>query len=234
MKSTIKSLLKSFNSKPPFEKTSYAQCGEDIIVSFIFKRLGFLKPSYIDIGAHHPFKINNTALFYKSGARGINIEPDPVLFEAFIKDRKEDVNINIGIGDTNSVEDFYIISSSTLNTFSKEEAENYSKEGNYKIKEVKQIQVKTLSTVLAEHFNGKFPQFLSLDAEGIDELVIKSIDFETNYPLVICVETISFSTSGHGKKNTTLIDYISSKGYLVYADTYINTIFVREELWRSK
>ncbi|MDG5492247.1 FkbM family methyltransferase [Psychroserpens sp. SPM9] len=234
MKSKIKSVLKSFKAKASYEKVSYSQCGEDLIIGFVFKRLGISKPTYIDIGAHHPFKISNTALFYKSGARGINIEPDPVLFEAFIEHRKEDVNINIGIGDTNSEEDFYIISSSTLNTFSKTDAENYSKEGNYKIKEVKKIQVKTLPTVLNENFNGEFPQFLSLDAEGIDELVIKSIDFEKNYPLVICVETISFSTSGQGVKNQSLIDYIASKGYLIYADTYINTIFVRESLWRSK
>ena len=215
-----------------FKKISYSQCGEDLIVSFIFNRLGILNPNYIDIGAHHPYKLSNTAFFYESGSRGINIEPDPELFVAFTKHRKEDVNLNIGISDSNSEKDFYVISSSTLNTFSRKDAENYRKEGNYTIKEVKTIPVRTLASILNEKFSGKFPQFLSLDAEGIDELVIRSIDFEKNYPIVICVETISFSTSGHGIKNEKLIKYIINKGYLNYADTYINTIFVREKFWK--
>ncbi len=217
-----------------FKQESYSQTGEDVIVKFIFDRLGIKAPTYIDIGAHHPFKLSNTALLYKTGSRGVNIEPDPDLFKSFLEYRKEDINVNLGIGDTNAELDFYVISSPTLNTFSKKEAESYQTEGNYSIKEVKKIQVKTVNSVLEEYVNGKFPQFLNLDAEGIDDLIIKSIDYESNFPIVICVESISFSTNGNGIKNSALIEYIVSKGYMVYADTYINTIFVREELWRNK
>lgn len=217
-----------------FQKTSYSQCGEDLIVKFIFDNLNIKNPSYIDIGAHHPYYISNTALFYQTGSVGINIEPDPILFEAFEKNRKKDKNLNIGISDCEDVLDFYIISSPTLNTFSKEEAVNYEKEGSFKIQKTQKIKVNTLQNVLNEFSNGIFPQFLSVDAEGIDELIIKSIDFEKNFPIVICIETISFSTTGNGVKNTKLIDYIVSKGYLVYADTNINTIFVRKEIWQRK
>jgi len=53
----------------------------------------------------------------------------------------------------------------------------------------------------------------------------------------------SFSQSGEdlivkfifdqlGIKNLDLIDCITNKGYLVYADTNINTIFVKKEIWR--
>lgn len=217
-----------------FQKTSYSQSGEDLIIKFIFDNLKIKNPSYIDIGAHHPFYISNTALLYQNGSVGINIEPDPILFEAFEKERKKDKNLNIGISDIEDVLDFYIISSPTLNTFSKEEAYNYQKEGDFKIQTVKKIKVNTLENVLNEFANGEFPQFLTVDAEGIDELIIKSIDFENNFPIVICIETISFSTSGHGVKNKSLITFIESKGYLVYADTNINTIFVKENFWKRK
>jgi hypothetical protein len=60
-----------------FEKKSFSQSGEDLIIDFIFNALGISRPSYIDIGAHHPYYLNNTAIFYLRGARGINIEPDP-------------------------------------------------------------------------------------------------------------------------------------------------------------
>jgi FkbM family methyltransferase len=228
----ITRLLSSVDDK--YIKISFSQCGEDLIVKFIFDYLGINHPTYIDIGAHHPYYISNTALFYKNGCRGFNIEPDPTLFKEFLKYRKEDTNLNIGISDTNCELDFYIISTPTLNTFSKEEANKYTQEGNYKIKRVENIKVKTLKNVIDEYSKGVFPQYLSIDAEGVDEIIIKEIDFKNNYPIVICIETISFSTSGNGIKNTKLIEYIENKGYILYADTNINTIFVRKSVWQKE
>jgi hypothetical protein len=91
------------------KKSSYSQSGEDLIISFIFDTLRIKKPSYIDIGAHHPYFISNTALLYENGSRGINIEPDPVLFKKINKVRKKDINLNFGIGEKESVMDFYIM-----------------------------------------------------------------------------------------------------------------------------
>lgn len=227
----IRRLFSSVDDK--YKKISFSQCGEDLIVKFIFDCLGINNPTYIDIGAHHPHYISNTALFYKNGCRGINIEPDPTLFKAFLKHRKEDINLNIGISDSSGELDFYIISSPTLNTFSKEEAEKYAQEGDFKIKSIEKIKVKTLKNVLDEFSNGVFPQFLTIDAEGVDEIIIKEINFENNYPIVICIETISFSTSGNGIKNTDLINFIIDNGYMLYADTHINTIFVRKINWKK-
>lgn len=222
-----------FKSKKenPWVKKSYSQSGEDLIIKFLFDNLNIEKPSYLDIGAHHPFYINNTALFHELGSTGINIEPDPTLFKAFPKHRKDDINLNIGIGTEESNADFYIISSPTLNTFSKTEAEKYKEEGNYSITDVINVPINTLENILNKYNDGKFPDFLTLDAEGIDELIIKSIDYKNNYPTIICVETISFSTSGKGVKNIKLIDYITAHGFMVYADTNINTIFVRRDTW---
>jgi FkbM family methyltransferase len=216
------------------KKTSYSQSGEDLIVKFIFDCIGISKPTYLDIGAHHPYYISNTALFYENGSVGINVEPDPLLFNDFLIYRKNDVNLNIGVSDKNSELDFYVISTSTLNTFSKEEAEKYAQEGDYNITRTEKIKVKTLNYILDKYANSIFPQFLSIDAEGVDELIIKAINFEKNYPIVICIETITFSTSGNGIKNKSLISFIESKGYMVYADTNINTIFVKENFWKKK
>jgi FkbM family methyltransferase len=218
------------SAKPAFKK-SYSQSGEDLIAKYILDVLGIYQPSYLDIGAHQPFYLNNTALFYENGSRGINIEPDPTLFKAFVKHRKEDVNLNIGISDHQSVLDFFVINDPVLNTFSREEAENYRKQGNYQIVEEKKIAVDTIESVLERYWKGKFPDFLTIDAEGVDEVVLKSADFSSNFPLVICIETISFSNYGMGKKNLELIEFVKSLGYLLYADTNINSIFVRRERW---
>jgi FkbM family methyltransferase len=220
--------------KEKFAKVSYSQCGEDMIVKHLFGGLKIEKPSYIDIGAHHPFYMNNTAIFSLAGARGINIEPDPSLFSKFTEFRKEDVNLNIGISDAAGESDFYLMNVPTLNTFSKETAEEYQTQGNYKIKGVCKIKTETVHAVIKNHAGGKFPDYLSLDAEGVDELILNSIDFENNNcPLVICIETISFSEKGLGVKNNSIIQFLESKNYLHYADTNINSIFVLKDRWEN-
>lgn len=218
-------------AKRNFSRISYSQCGEDLIVRYIFNTLGISKPSYIDVGAHHPYYLNNTALFYENGSRGINIEPDITLVEAFYKTRKRDINLNIGIGKEGGYLDFYNMNVATLNTFSKEEAEKFQKEGNYYIKEIRKVPVENFKGILEKYNNNEYPDFLTIDAEGIDEEIIKSIDYEIDPPIVICIETISFSEKGQGVKDRDIISFLESKGYITYADTYINTIFVRKDKW---
>ncbi|MCX2452070.1 FkbM family methyltransferase [Pedobacter sp. PLR] len=234
MLSKIKKSISKLKGESPYLKRSYAQSGEDLIIDFIFKEIGINQPSYLDIGAHHPFYLNNTAIFYERGCRGINIEPDPSLFAEFTKSRKQDINLNLGIGNEKGILDFYQMSAPTLNTFSEQEAKNYANEGDFKIEKVIPVTVETVANILRDYNHGKFPDFLTLDAEGIDEIVIHSIDFEQNFPKIICVETISFSSSGTGVKNNQLIAYLEDKGYLLYADTNINSIFVRKDLWIRK
>lgn len=226
-----KYMLINKESKNKYKKNSFSQSGEDLIVRFIFEALKIRKPSYLDIGAHHPFYLSNTAYFYENGSDGINIEPDPILFKEFIKERKNNINLNIGITDKEDELDFYILNPPSLNTFSKEEAERFEKEHGYKIVKVVKVQVNTIANIIEKYCNGIFPQFLSLDAEGLDEQILYSIDYNITAPIVICVETISFSTSGRGVKNHDLINFLENKGYMVYANTYINTIFVQKKYW---
>jgi len=213
-------------------KKSYSQCGEDLIVKFIFDSLSIAKPSYIDIGAHDPFLISNTALFNELGSRGINIDPDDNLLEKFKAVRPEDINLNIGVGPEKSKMELYIMSEKALNTFSKKEAENCVKEG-LEIIDTKSVDILTLDEIINKYNNGIFPEFLSLDAEGFDFDILKSIDYNKYYPKVICVETISFSKTGKGVKNQELIDFLISKDYLLYADTHINSIFVNKDFRKT-
>ena len=183
-----------------------------------------------------PTFLSNTAAFYKAGSTGINIEADPALIKNFIKYRPRDINLNIGVTDSinNKEMDFYIINSPTLNTFSKEEAEGYSKKGDYEIVDVIKIKTITINDIIKEYCKGWIPDFLTLDVEGIDEMVIKSLDFNSFSPKVICIETVEFNTSGIVRKKEGLIKYLIDKGYMIYADTYNNTIFVDEKLWVNR
>ncbi len=213
-------------------KKSYSQSGEDLIVKYIFDVIGIEKITYIDIGAHHPYYLNNTNIFYETGSRGINIEPNPSLYQVFEKERPFDINLNVGIhSGENKTLDYYEMSNPTLNTFSKEEANEYKNQEDIEILKVSKIEVKSLVEVTKQYNNGNFTDFISIDVEGLDEEIIKSIDFDTMQPNVISIETISYSNRGRGINNLELIEYIKQKGYLLYANTNINSIFVKKDFW---
>ena len=46
---------------------------------------------------------------------------------------------------------------------------------------------------------------------------------------VICLETIRCGNTKNATKMDDMIEYVLSKGYFVYADTYINTIFCQKD-----
>ncbi|MGE4511448.1 MAG: FkbM family methyltransferase [Sulfurimonadaceae bacterium] len=217
-----------------YQQQSYSQCGEDLIINFIFNALGIKSPSYVDIGAHHPYYLSNTAFFYEKGCTGICIEPDPNLYEKIKKYRKKDLCLNVGIGiDSEDEADFYIMSSPTLNTFSEEEAIRCTSYGNQKIVKKIKIPLIAINQIIDMHTK-TVPNLISLDIEGFDYLVLKSFDFSKYRPEVFCIETLSYTEDNSEVKLNSIIELMLEKDYLLYADTYINTIFVDKDKWNSR
>src|SRR5262245_33383940 len=100
------------SQKTPYDYSvlSYSQSGEDLIVSFLFQyTLGISKPTYIDIGAAHPTRFNNTYLFYRRGASGVLVEPNVTLIPALTSTRPRDTVLNVGIGVTDQDEANYYV-----------------------------------------------------------------------------------------------------------------------------
>jgi FkbM family methyltransferase len=210
---------------------SYSQCGEDLIIQYIFRLRGIGMPTYIDIGANDPFYLSNTAIFYLRGCRGINIEANPNLIQIFHKNRPDDINLNIGISSIKSELEFYIMNDPTLSTFSKEECDNFIKLGGYKISEIKSIKTNTLQDIINKYCNGIYPDLMSIDIEGLDFDVLKSIEYNSNSPKIICVEAADYSPIGAGQRRTEMIEFLREKGYYEYANTGLNTIMVRNDFW---
>jgi FkbM family methyltransferase len=213
---------------------SYAQCGEDLIVDFIFRSLKKPTPTYLDIGANHPTQINNTYRFYLKGSQGVCIEPDPFLSENIRRKRKRDVVLNIGIAaDENANANFYIMTARTLSTFSEAEAQRYVSYGNQKIEQVIQIPCQTVNAVMRQHFPNSV-DYVSIDVEGKDLEILQSFDFATYRPAVFCLETLSYTEDKSERKLTEIIDFMLAQDYVVYADTYINSIFVDRKTWETR
>jgi FkbM family methyltransferase len=215
-----------------FGPSTYAQHGDDLVAINIFHNIGITHPSYLDIGAHHPLNISNTALLYRLGSRGINVEPNPNLMAPFLELRPEDCNVNVGVSSEPGVLTFYMIDEcSGRNTFDQATAEAFVA-GNpqFSIREKRPIEVLTLNQIIDRYANGTFPDFLTLDVEGLDLAVLGSIDYAKTKPKVICVEYIS---GDNADKHEDIKRVLRPQGFFCAFKTIGNAFYVANE-YRSR
>jgi FkbM family methyltransferase len=206
-------------------KTSWSEQGEDLIVESICGYLRITNPTYLDIGAAHPIVNNNTYLFYRKGSRGVLVEPNPSLYETLRTTRPGDTVLNVGIGfDDRTQADYYMVSGSLMNTFSKQEIEAIAAKLGHRnfIEKVITMPLVNINRVIAEHFP-KAPDFISIDTEGLDLDILRSLDFDRYRPPVLCAETI---VAGTTNQETKVLDLMHAKGYTVRGETFLNTIFI--------
>ena len=224
----------------PHVRRSYSQSGEDIIISDLFNRLGISNPTYLDIGANDPISLNNTYRLYTRGGSGVCIEPNPVMYKRLLQKRPKDTKINAGVAfDEKREADFYIFPARFhgLNTFSKEEAEFWEHTGNeeigrHKPEQVIRMKLIEINEIIEKYFTGH-PNLVSIDVEGLDLEIAKKINFEKYKPEVFCLETLGFVEGNKEIRKTDIVDFFTEKGYFVYADTYINTIFCRRDAYKN-
>jgi len=214
-----------------FDKKTYSQSGEDSIIAYIANALGidFAQCSYLDIGANHAKDMSNTYFFYRSGAKGVLVEANPKLIPELSLYRSRDCILNKCIDTTSGkMVDFYILSGDGLSTSDYSKAEQFCKTNpNISIKEKVQVETITLNEVLEKYFKDQSPVILSIDIEGNDFRVLKSIDFKSYRPKIIIAEMIPYETSlVIGEKDRSIIEFMEQKGYREYAFTGINSIFV--------
>ncbi len=215
-------------------KTTYSQSGEDIIIQYLFESLKIDKPTYLEIGTNQPLVCNNTYGFYAKGCYGVCIEPDKNMVDVIKRKRPDDVVLNIGIGLTDKDDATFYLFPAAVNgwsTFSEEEANIREKETGISFSTV-QVGLKRVNAVMEQYFK-PWPNFISIDVEGLDLDILHSIDFEKFKPEVICVETITFGyLNNTAEKIESISEFMHSKGYFTYADTFINTIYCRKEVFK--
>ncbi|TKC08182.1 FkbM family methyltransferase [Pedobacter polaris] len=223
-----KILSKFFNI---YTKLSFSQTGEDLIIQFIIGSLQLKKVTYLDVGTNHPFNMNNTFLMYLNGMNGVCVEPNPKLFNQIKRNRRRDKCLNVGVGINNEkTSTYYMMENSLLSTFSEEEANRMEKNGEAKILKSIPMELININDLIKFNFT-TCPDVISLDAEGVDVEILNEFDFNTYRPKIFCIETISYSTNLTGVKSEEIINLMSKNGYKIFADTYVNTIFIEENLF---
>ncbi len=169
--------------------TTYAQHGDDLMIVNVFEILGIEKPSYLDIGAHHPTIINNTRLLYERGSRGVNVDANPFVEQAFKTERPEDVFVHAGVGAEIGKRTFYMYSNTSgRNTFSPSEVN--------RLKDVLTVQhsilvdMVSLDHIVEKHCHGKWPDLLTMDIEDFDYNAVNRSELRVESgPKLIVIET---------------------------------------------
>ncbi len=144
------------------------------------------KGIYLDIGCYHPIKESNTALLYKNGWSGINIDISEETIEMFKIFRPNDTNLFLGISIKNGYQKAYFEKSiSTLSSLD----ETYLNKQGRKNLIIKKVKTLTLKSLRKKH-NIKRLDFLKIDCENIDmSIIMKSSlkDLDSNY---LCFEIL--------------------------------------------
>jgi FkbM family methyltransferase len=208
----------------PISRSSYAQEGEDLVLSRIFEKLGLRIGFFVDVGAHHPTRYSNTYLFYKKGWRGINVDARPGVQKLFDWKRPRDINVECGVSDVPGVIKYFMFNESALNTFSPEEAAKKNV-APYFIEEIKELPVRSLTSILDEYLPVKQRvDFLTVDVEGLDYQVMNSLDFDKYRPMVIALEILNASLDVNNENMS--VKAMRSKNYRIEAKTSNTYVFV--------
>jgi FkbM family methyltransferase len=160
---------------------------------------------------------------------GINIEPDPYLFDALQLSRIKDINLNCAISDESGVGILYSTGKGIykgLSTLDNVNA-NYLNSINIDTEHI-EVKLKTLNSIIEENnFDDKEIHFLKIDVEGHEFKVLKSIDLQKYRPIVLVVEaTMPMTTI---KNHMIFEDYIINNNYTFCLFDGLNRFYVANE-----
>lgn len=199
---------------PDHARLSWSQEGEDLLLCALFERFPPRSRFYVDVGAHHPERFSNTRLFYGRGWRGINIDAAPGSMDDFNRLRPGDINLETAISDHAGVSILHQFDETAIATLSEEVAER--KKSDLRFHGTGRVQVRTqrLEDVLSSRIAPGHPiAFMSIDVEGWELPVLRSMDWSRWMPGVLLVEELDLESS------TAVAGFLGQLGYSPIART---------------
>lgn len=201
---------------------AYSSEGEDLILQRIFgqKENGI----YVDVGAHHPFRVSNTYLLHKKKWTGINIDPLPGSKALFNRHRPKDTNLEMGVSAVKQQLTYFIFNEPALSTFSQEKVKEYTQAPQYRVIKEQKIDTWPLADILDRYLAKDVSiDFLTIDAEGLDMEVLRSNNWSKYRPAYVLVESQPFEL--FHIDNSELCQYMKQEGYSIFAKTYYTYFF---------
>ncbi len=208
----------------------YGGHGEVIALQLLASKLGLIPSAmkYIEIGTNDPIRGNNSYFLYAAGARGLLVDPMPIVADLAKIFRPEDRFLQAAVTDIAKQPTATFYESNTLGSSSLHE--NFQKEFDPSEKRyvTKSYEVRLIGINELIQEAGYCPDLLLVDAEGEDDTIVRGIDFNQYRPKIIIVEI------DHCDEEA-LVRFIQEKGYLWYTTVdFTNAIFVDEEMYIDK
>lgn len=196
------------------------EIGQDIIAYLCLKnkKNGF----YIDIGAYDGIRWSNTCIFEKLGWDGFCVEASPKTFEALKKNRKCDL-YNYAVCSKNIGKTSFLISRADgLNVLeyhnTTEHKERIERESDNNMEYI-EVDTITFEELMSNYKNINHIDFMSLDIEGGELDVLRSIDFDKYSFGLITVE--------YNENYNEILELMNSKGYKKLMDNHWDLIFIK-------
>ncbi|RYV51347.1 FkbM family methyltransferase [Pengzhenrongella frigida] len=163
---------------------SYSQHGEDVI---LWRALGE-RPAgfYVDVGAFDPSYDSVTRALYERGWRGINIEPQPERLEAFERERPEDSNLSLAVGDRDGVATLTLPDNPGWASLLAPAVTGSDAMGFRTL----EVPIRRLDTLLAERGVDRV-DILKIDVEGAEPAVVRGLLDGPIRPLICVVEGVA-------------------------------------------
>lgn len=147
---------------------------------------------YIDVGSWHPEIHSVTKFFYDLGWRGVNVEPIRGHWQAFELARPRDVNLNAALSDRAGTARFYeCLTDTALSTMDSAQAAELRRR-KLAIEEY-DVPMLTLDQVIEDHTPVTI-DFLKVDVEGAEAMVLAGVDLTLHRPRVLVIEATKPAT----------------------------------------
>jgi FkbM family methyltransferase len=179
---------------------------------------------YVDVGAFHPVHMSNTYKLYLKGWCGITIEPDPIRAPLFRRHRPADQHLTAGVAAEQSTLTYYQFDDPVLNTLDAGRAA----EVPARLINTVAVECQPLGNILDRHAPDKPVDLLSVDCEGMDLIVLQSLNWARQRPTVIIVEDIEAFRMGAAATPThsPIRRFLVQKDYVLAAQSIFSFIYV--------
>jgi FkbM family methyltransferase len=193
----------------------YSQDKQDeYLENNIFK--GYKNGIYMDIGANDGITMNNTLYFEEyNNWTGVNVEPIEKIYNKLVMNRLNDININCAICNNDGIADFILnigyteMISGLKNNYDPRHFERLEKENKEMNSKTEIISVNTRKVeTICDKYNITHINYLSIDVEGAEFDVIKSINFDK-----VFIDVIGFENN-YNDISVEIIKYLETFNYI--------------------
>lgn len=205
----------------PKSSANYSQTGEDAIVRSLLDE--YTPGFYIDVGCNDPITGSNTLSLYLHGWRGIAIDANERAIERFRQVRRRDIALCAAVSDEEREMVFHEFDFDLVSTLSEEVLPEYR--GKWSERSQRKVKTQTLNALLDAYLpDGADIGLLSIDVEGHDLQVLRSIDLDRYRPKLILVEVPRFDLLAAAEH--AVVRHLASCGYGLIAYDSLNAYFI--------